>query len=347
MAGIRGNAPEARREVTVHPNMRIYIAGSVFLDVIMSGLTHPPRPGEEQWVPHCDLMPGGAANQAVACARLGLSPWLVSYLGVDDVGGFVRSRLVDEGVSLAYSRDIARQSVTASLFFDGDRAMTTYGTDRVPGLDGLPAPAALLTDLRALGDNRQIVRAWRGATPAGTRRAAQEQSDPQVPTWVLADAGWDDTGQWDPANLEALDAADVFAPNDVEAQRYTRSGTPQEAARALSDRVEGVVVTCGPRGVVAILGGEEIDLPGVPVHVVDTTGAGDTFSTVFTWAHLHDLGPRAALSAASLAAACTVESPGGSASAPTLQRLAQWTNLRRDDVSEHYDMEFLDVIERS
>lgn len=328
--------PRGAGAAKVPSDMRIYIAGPVFLDVVMSGLAHAPVPGEEQWVPHCDLMPGGSANQAVACARLGLPASLIAFLGMDGAGGLVRSRLLDEGVSLAFSTDIPRQSVTTSLFFDGDRAMTTFGTDAVPGLAGLEAPAALLADLRALADNRGAVRSWRAGGRGGTG----------VPTWVLADAGWDDSQRWDPMDLEALDAADVFAPNDVEARRYTRRDDAQSAARALAELVPGVVVTCGPRGVTAILDGQEIRLPAMPARVVDTTGAGDTFSAGLAWAHAHGLGPRAALSAASLAAACTVESPGGSASAPTAERLAQWTNLRRDDIPKEYDIQFLDLIER-
>lgn len=311
----------------------VCVAGQVFLDVIMSGLAHAPRPGEEQWVPHCELMPGGSANQAVACARLGLPVSLIAYLGLDDAGSMVRARLAGQGISLADSSEVARQSVTASLFFDGDRAMTTFGTAAVPPITGLPAPAALLTDLNALADNRATVQAWR--------------ADARARTWVLADAGWDDTGRWDPADLEALDVADAFAPNDAEARLYTRTEDARAAARALAEHVADVVVTCGPRGVVAILDGREWALPAVPVRVVDTTGAGDTFSAGLTWARAQGLPARASLSVASLAAALTLETPGGSASAPTLAELARWTRERRDDIPEEFDVQFLDRVERT
>ena len=50
---------------------QVLVAGPLFLDVVMGPLGHAPVPGQEQWVPGCALAPGGAANQAVALARLG------------------------------------------------------------------------------------------------------------------------------------------------------------------------------------------------------------------------------------------------------------------------------------
>lgn len=306
---------------------RVCVAGPVFLDVVMGGLQHAPRPGEEQWVSDCAVMPGGAANQAVALARLGAPTSLVTHLGEDDAGRLVQTMLERDGIDLSGAVRLPRQSVTTSLAFGGDRAMTTFGTDATPPLADLAAvPTCLVCDLRAVRDNRDTLMRWRG-----------EGRSP----WVLADVGWDPTGRWDPHDLDVLDLVDVFTPNEAEALHYTRTPDASSAARALGERVGTVLLTRGARGVLARTPTEEVELPVVPVPAVDTTGAGDTFSAGFVWAHLHDLPLRAALTTAALAASYTVGRPGGSASSPTLAELACWT--RAQDLPQGYDTEFLDL----
>ena len=73
----------------------VCVAGPVFLDVVMSGLSHAPRPGEEQWVTGCAVAPGGSANQAVALARLGLPVTLCCDLGEDRAGDGVAQKTRD------------------------------------------------------------------------------------------------------------------------------------------------------------------------------------------------------------------------------------------------------------
>ena len=206
--------------------------------------------------------------------------------------------------------------------------MTSCGSDATPPLTGVPAPRALLTDLRVLAANRQSVGPW---------RAGRE------PAVVVGDVGWDATGRWDPADLAVLDVADVVTPNDAEAMRYTRTGSARRAARALADRVALAVVTCGGRGVVACDGAQEIVLPAAPAQAVDVTGAGDTFAAALTWALIHGLPLRAALSLASIAASLTVEHPGGSTGAPTPARIA--ARARRTELGPGYDLSFLDLLD--
>lgn len=306
---------------------RVCVVGAVFLDVVMGGLEHAPRPGEEQWVPECALTPGGAANLAVAAARLDLPVSLVAYLGSDAAGRLVEDMLLQEGLALDGAVRTERQSVSTCLFFDGDRAITTFGVDAAPPLPDGPAPGALLADLGSIGSNLDVVRAWR----AGSH-----------PTWVLGDVAWDPTGTWDPMDLEPLAVVDAFTPNDGEALRYTRTDSVADAARLLATRVGTVVVTCGAQGVVA-LGEEEVRLGAPTVRAVDTTGAGDTFAAALAWAHLHGLGLRAAVSAAVLAATLTVTTPGGASSAPTLDKVAAFARSRLSEL-QGYDLTFLDLL---
>lgn len=327
-ADAAGTAPLSLSPSTEHP---VCVVGPLFLDVVMTGLRHAPRPGEEQWVDQCAIMAGGCANQAIALARLGLPVTIRSYLGTDQAGQVVRSCLVQEEVGLSGCLEVPRQNVTVSLALDGDRAMTSAGSNEAPALSAEgPAPSAVVADLRALDVGRQAIQAW---SASGTR-----------PT-VLGDVGWDDSGRWDPQDLAALDLVDVFVPNEVEAQRYTRTSSPAAAAHALAQRVPLAVVTCGPRGVIGVGHGQVVELPATPVAPVDPTGAGDSFSAGLLWALAHELDLRAALSFASLTATATLQAPGGSANAP---RLADVARLARSlDLDPGYDLAFTDLLPTS
>ncbi|MBE6474680.1 MAG: carbohydrate kinase family protein [Actinomyces succiniciruminis] len=317
------------RATPATPARPVLVIGPSFLDVVMSGLTHATVPGEEQRVEDCALMPGGAANQAVTLARLGLPTGLCTYLGTDPAGGLVTDMLEAEGVDLSRAEHTRRQNVTVSLALDGDRALTTCGEDTVPvPVSGWPAPTALVADLGAIRTGREAVSRWRYGPE---------------PTMVFGDTGWDPTGRWSEEDLAPLDLVDVFTPNESEALHYTRAGTAAEAARALAERVPVVVVTCGADGVVACDGEELLTLPALDVAVVDTTGAGDAFTSGLVWAYLHDLGLRPAVSLACAVAAATLGRPGGSLNAPTPAQVAALVRTR--PLPEGFSTDFLELMD--
>ncbi|WP_182173480.1 carbohydrate kinase family protein [Flaviflexus equikiangi] len=290
----------------------VYVAGSLFLDIVMCGLEHAPRPGEEQWIGGSGVMPGGVANQAVACARLGLNSAVITYLGQDRPGSWVREMLADELVDMSYAEYTPHQNITVSLVMEGDRALTTHGKDEVPiPRDDLPAPDVFLVSLPYLVRAQDRIAQWR------------EQG-----TIVIADAGWDATGEWPREHLEALAAADVFVPNCSEAMHYTRTLTIPEAAEALTSFVPTVVVTCGAQGVHIAHRSEgsptAVVVPALEVDAIDTTGAGDAFSAglatgLATGAPLTD-----AVHLGQCAAAWTVCRIGGSSAAPHMGELGEW-----------------------
>jgi hypothetical protein len=55
-----------------------FFAGTVFLDVILSGLPGAPVSGQEIWATGRALSPGGIANNATGTARLGLRTGLAA-----------------------------------------------------------------------------------------------------------------------------------------------------------------------------------------------------------------------------------------------------------------------------
>ncbi|HEX2865328.1 MAG TPA: PfkB family carbohydrate kinase, partial [Deinococcales bacterium] len=100
----------------------------------------------------------------------------------------------------------------------------------------------------------------------------------------------------------------------------------EEAARGLLGRGPNtVVVTLGSRGCLAVTAAGDQRLPAFPVNVVDTTGAGDTFTGVLaTW--LDEGQPLAeSLRAASAAAALSCTAPGAQGGMPTRAQIETLT----------------------
>ena len=318
---------------------RVVVVGPLVLALVMGPLDHAPRAGEEQIAPTASLAPGGSANRAIALARLGLDAELVCSIGVDEAGAMVRQMLTTEGVELSHAARIPHQAITASLGFDKDRALTTFGDLRTPPLSTIErAPSALVAELGVLGANADTVAQWRRP---GSHEPLLLGAETLDRTWVLCECRWDPSERWSHNDLLALESADVFSLNEVEARNYTRTEDARKAARQLIWRVPGVVVTLGAAGVLAIIGDEEIALPAAPARTIDTTAAGHAFSAALVCARMNGLSPRASVSMAMLAAARSTESVGSFTSAPTLPELQAW--IRGREVPEGYDLSFLDL----
>jgi ribokinase len=82
------------------------------------------------------------------------------------------------------------------------------------------------------------------------------------------------------------------------------------------------VVTLGPGGIVAVVDGRPITIPGVDaVPVIDTTGAGDLFAAAFAWGDLLGADPELVLGWANLYAGLSVMAHTGTGGALTRERL--------------------------
>ncbi|MEU4804513.1 carbohydrate kinase family protein [Actinosynnema sp. NPDC023587] len=305
------------------PAFDVLLSGTVFLDIIFTGLPRPPAPGTEVWAEGLGSCPGGIANLAVALSRLQLRTALSAAFGEDAYGDFCWEVLAEqEGVDLSYCRRFYgwHSPVTVSMAMDRDRSMVTHG-------------------------HRPPVSSDEILSPPPTTRACFVHIQPEEEQWVrmakaagamlFADIGWDRTGVWAPELLRRLDGYDVFLPNHVEAMRYTRSETAERAAIALAKHVPVVVVTRGGRGAVAVdsATGEVADVPGLNVAPLDSTGAGDVFGAGFVLGTLAGWPLVDRVRFANLCAALSVQHFGGSLSAPGWVDIATWwrTVSRRAD----------------
>ncbi|MFD5395533.1 carbohydrate kinase family protein [Streptomyces sp. NPDC127097] len=302
------------------PRTDVYLTGSVFLDIIFTGLDSAPVRGTESWARGMGSSPGGVANMATALARLGLRTSLAAAFGDDHYGEYCWEVLEQgEGIDLALSRTVPgwHSPVTVSMAYEGERTMVSHGHEAPPpdfAFDGKHAPGCPPPSracIASLVPGRR--EGWLGcAAGRGSR--------------IFADVGWDDSGRWDPADLADLEHCEAFLPNAEEAMRYTRTDCPRAAARRLADRVPLAVVTLGSEGAYAVDGrtGESAEVPAIAVEALDPTGAGDVFVAGFVTGTLADWPLADRLAFAGLSAALSVQEFGGSLSAPGWAEIAAW-----------------------
>ena len=105
MAGT-GFDPLAGRRAAADPACDVLLWGTVFLDIIFTGLPHLPAAGTEVWADGMGSSPGGIANLAVASSRLGLRTSLAAAFG-DDVrnpdAGLVRTYLDERQLDATFA----------------------------------------------------------------------------------------------------------------------------------------------------------------------------------------------------------------------------------------------------
>ncbi|WP_432514059.1 carbohydrate kinase family protein [Kineococcus sp. SYSU DK001] len=289
----------------------VHVRGTVFLDIVLTGLDDEPRLGTEVWTSGMGSCPGGIANMAVAAARLGLATSLSAAFSTDAYGRFCWQTLGEqEGVDLStsYRVDDWHSPVTVSLAYGGDRAMVTHEHPApVDEPEHVPAARSALVHLAAV--------------PQPWVLRAREQG-----ALVFADVGWDSSTQWNPDVLAGLEHCHAFLPNHVEAMRYTRTDSAEAAVAALAERVQVAVVTRGPDGAVAVDAGtgERAEVPGLRLEALDATGAGDVFGAGFLAGTLAGWSLADRLSFANLCAGLSVQQFGGSLSAPGWGDIADW-----------------------
>ncbi|MER6206695.1 carbohydrate kinase family protein [Streptomyces sp. NPDC001073] len=301
------------------PPWDVYLTGTVFLDIIFTGLESAPVRGTESWARGMGSSPGGVANMATALARLGLRTSLAAAFGDDHYGEYCWDALAQgEGIDLSASRTVPgwHSPVTVSMAYEGERTMVSHGHEPPPevvfGQGGAPdCPPRARAAVASLTPGKQAP--W-------VAQAASEG------TRIFADVGWDDTGAWDLAGLPDLAHCEAFLPNAEEAMRYTGADCPRAAAHALTEHVPLAVVTLGADGAYAVdrRTGESAEVPAIAVEALDPTGAGDVFVAGFVTGTLAGWPLADRLAFAGLTAALSVQEFGGSLSAPGWSEIGAW-----------------------
>jgi sugar/nucleoside kinase (ribokinase family) len=257
----------------------LLVAGELNPDAIVLAETIEPEYGQVEQLVSEGVLTIGSSGAIVACgaARLGMRTGYVGVVGDDAAGHFMLSELRRRGVDIDACRVEAESctGLTVILSKATDRAiLTSLGT--MAELTDADVGDELLGSSRHLHVSSPHLQArLRPALPQLFARA----HDAGVSTSL--DPGWDPDGTWAGGAGDALDGVDVFLPNAAEACRLAGVSDPGEALDALAEQVETVVVKLGAEGAIARRNGETASVDAPTQAVVDTTGAGDSFTAGF------------------------------------------------------------------
>jgi sulfofructose kinase len=292
---------------------RVLCVGHAVQDYVF-GVAELPQAAEKYRALSFEIVGGGpAATAAVAIVRLGGAALLAARLGDDAVARAIESELAGYGVDCSGLRRFrGRHSSLSAVFVDavGERMVVNFTDPEMPS-DAVWIDELGLDDVDAvLADTR-----W----PEGARRVLERARSRAVPAVLDADVPV-------PGSTELLGAATHVAFSAPGLREYAQRDEPAVALREVALRLRcWCAVTLGGGGVLFTDGREATSaappqverVPAFAVRAVDTLGAGDVWHGAFVLALAEGAGERAAVRAASAAAAIKVSRPGGRAGVPT------------------------------
>lgn len=260
------------------------IVGEALIDVVVPAGGQPPA----------EYVGGSSANVAIGLGRLGRAVELVSQVGADERGQRVLRALERDGVSTAEVRVGPSPTATATATLDA-AGVATYRFDLHWDPGELSCPPR--TRVVHTGSLATVVEPGASATVELLKSVADHllvTYDPNCRPAVLGEADQERAG------IEAtVELAHVVKVSDEDlAWLYPGEDVRAVAERWLARGPALVIVTCGGKGALALGRGGSAHQPAPVVDVVDTVGAGDSF----TAALLHALADQPALAPADVAA---------------------------------------------
>jgi 5-dehydro-2-deoxygluconokinase len=226
---------------------------------------------------------GSATNVAVAAARHGRRSAVITRTGDDPFGRFVRTALGQLGVDDAFVRSVPGRPtpITFCEIFPPDHfPLFFYRLPKAPDLEIQPDEL----DLDAIKDARVFWITTTGLSQEPSRAAhrAALVARGRRPYTVLdldyRPMFWESRAEARLQIAEVFPHVTVAVGNLDETLTAVNEVDPDRAARALLERgVELAVVKQGPAGVLAMTHDETIQLPAVPVKILNGLGAGDGF----------------------------------------------------------------------
>ena len=255
----------------------IVAIGEVLIDLTQKGV-------DENGVAQYAANPGGApANLAVAAARLGAKTAFVGKVGRDAFGSSLRAVLEANDVDTQGLLEDAKEHTTLAVVSVDETGERSFSFYRNPSADvNLRAeelPEKLLKDTRVLhfGSVSLTTEPARSATLYAARAARENgclvSYDPNYRASL-----WNSQEEAVREMKNALPLCDILKFSDEELPLLTGTTDPAQGSALLSKLgIRLIFITLGANGAFFRLGDQTGSVPGIPVKVGDTNGAGDTF----------------------------------------------------------------------
>lgn len=284
------------------------VVGRVGIDLYPNAIETPLREVRT----YTRFVGGFAGNTATGLARLGVRAAIVSRVGDDGHGEFVRSWLATEGVDVRWlaTDPYWPTPPTFCEVWPPDRfPITFYRRPTAPdwqiSLDDL--------DREEIASAPLLYATGTGLAQSPSRETTLALVEEHRGTTIF-DLDWRPT-LWERQEEYPALAARAAAAADVVV------GNEEEVAAARLGEVPVLVLKRGERGATVVEHGEETDVPGHPVEVVNGLGAGDAFAAALGHGLLRGLALVDAVRRATVAGAIVASRLACSEAMPRLEEL--------------------------
>jgi 5-dehydro-2-deoxygluconokinase len=264
---------------------------------------------------------GFAGNVATGLARLGVRVAILSRVGDDGHGEFIREFLAREGADVRFLRidPYWPTPLTFCEVWPPDHfPITFYRRPTVPDWQLSPEDF----DVTEIVDVPVLFTTGTGLAQSPSRETTLRTMEAHRGT-IVFDLDWRPT-LWDvaddyrPLARKAMARATLVIGNEEEVE--AAGGT----AEAILERgVETLVVKRGERGARLYSAGEQIDVPGRSVEVVNGLGAGDAFAAALGHSLLRNFPLREGVRRATVAGAIVASQLACSEAMPRLDELEE------------------------
>jgi len=300
--------------VATNKKFDVLVAGEINPDLILSGNVTPEFGQVEKLVDSAALTIGSSsAIFACGAARLGLKVAFIGICGDDVFGKFMLDEMSKHGVdvSAVIVRSDGHTGLSVILNNGVDRAILTH-PGWIAELQASDIADSLLAQARHLHVASYFLQTkLQPNLPALFKRAQS------LGLTTSLDTNYDPSEKWVGFD-ELLAVTNVFLPNEAEAKSLTGAESADEAATRLMSKVEALAIKLGKDGALGISKSQKIQVNSIPVKVVDTVGAGDSFDAGFIYGFLNDWSLEKSLRLACVCGALSTQQAGGTNGQPTL-----------------------------
>jgi 5-dehydro-2-deoxygluconokinase len=273
---------------------------------------------------------GSATNVSVAAARLGVRAAVITKVGDEPFGPYVRDALRGFGVDprwVGTHPTLRTPIVFCEIFPPDDFPLLFYREPQAPDM-------TLAVDELDL----DAIRAARVFWTTGTGLSAEPSRSATLAALTARNGGgaitvhdldhrpvfWPDASEAGAWARRALAHATVAVGNRDEVAVAVGTRDPHAASAALLDLgVEVAIVKQGPAGVLVRTAAGVVEVPPVEVDVVNGLGAGDAFGGALVYGLLQGWEPARAVRLANAAGAYVASKLACADDMPTLQQLEE------------------------
>lgn len=307
----------------------VVIAGASIIDIPVvpadaSAFTRISTPAD-----HIIMTCGGdALNEALILSRLGRQVRLISRIGCDDAGSYIKNKCHAAGIDIRYFREIKGLDTGVNVVLVDHTGERRFLTNRNGSLRRLEASDIVPEAFRGakifcfasifvfpLIDAAQLEQLFQTVRAAGLTVCA-DMTAPKRGETVLDLA-------------PALRHLDYLFSNLEEAHQITGLTDPEQIANVLLQTgVRHVIIKLGASGCLIADASQLCHIPACPTdHCVDTTGAGDNFAAGFLSALLDGKSFEECARYANACACVSVEAIGATAGVTDAAQVIQRRKL--------------------